>query len=322
MLKSLFSGLFAGVRSILSINLGLYCFFTLTAGIALADSKRDLPVSVVVSIPPLAKIVGDILGQQPVPSLLPKGQNPVSYDPKISQVSALAKADLFFSVGVPFEKKLLASFRQLNTKLVVIPLREGMGLSPIEAEIHKDEGHHHHHHGDDDPHVWLDPVKLEKIVTLVEGAVLEFLKKKNPKHLNLWEDKIERNAMQQRLALSELYQSLLKRFKPFASKSFMVFHPAYGHFASRFGLEQIAIEENGREPGPKRIKELLEIARKKKINRIFVQDAFPSKGANWLAKSLQVEQTRIDPMSPDPIASIRKFGDYLVKDFQTIYSIK
>ena len=66
----------------------------------------------------------------------------------------------------------------------------------------------------------------------------------------------------------------------------MVFHPAWGYFAHSYGLKQVPVEIEGKDPKPAQLKTLIEHAREKQIKAIFVQPQFSSKSAKLVAKEI------------------------------------
>ena len=63
---------------------------------------------------------------------------------------------------------------------------------------------------------------------------------------------------------------------------FMVFHPSWGYLAHDYGLVQVPVEIEGKEPKPAQLKELIELARKEGIKVIFVPASvfYPERRSN------------------------------------------
>ena len=60
-------------------------------------------------------------------------------------------------------------------------------------------------------------------------------------------------------------------------RSFIIYHPALGYFARDYGLNQLSIEFEGKNPSPAQIRKLVDIAQKEKINTVFVDKGFDTK---------------------------------------------
>ncbi len=79
----------------------------------------------------------------------------------------------------------------------------------------------------------------------------------------------------------------------------MIYHPNLAYLARDYGLEEVAVEFEGKEPPPSRLKYLIDLARTKKINTIFVQREYDSKNAKAIADEIGAEVVVIDPLSVD-----------------------
>jgi len=75
-----------------------------------------------------------------------------------------------------------------------------------------------------------------------------------------------------------------------------VFHPSWGYFAKDFGLNQVSIEFEGKEPSPKRLQEIIAFAKSKNIKVIFVQPQISSSTVETLAKELNAKVVKINPL--------------------------
>jgi len=80
-------------------------------------------------------------------------------------------------------------------------------------------------------------------------------------------------------------------------KTFICFHPAWAYFAREYGLKQIAIEPDGKEPSPSDIKKIIDVAKKEDIKTIFVQKEFSEDIARAIAKDIGGKTVQLDPLS-------------------------
>jgi zinc transport system substrate-binding protein len=83
------------------------------------------------------------------------------------------------------------------------------------------------------------------------------------------------------------------------SGHFMVFHPSWGYFAKAYGLEQIPVEMEGKEPKPAQLRHLIKLAREKKIITLFVQPEFSRKSAELIAREIKGQVVVISPLAQD-----------------------
>ncbi len=89
-------------------------------------------------------------------------------------------------------------------------------------------------------------------------------------------------------------------------QQFMVFHPAWGYFAHSYGLQQVPVEIEGKDPKPAQLKALIEHARENQIKSIFVQPQFSSKSAKLVAKEIGGQVTVADPLASDWYINLRE----------------
>ena len=89
------------------------------------------------------------------------------------------------------------------------------------------------------------------------------------------------------------------------NRKFLVFHPAWGYFADRYGLEQVAIEYQGKEPGAKAVARIISMAQKEGISVIFVQPQFDQRLARQIADSIEGQVIVVDPLSSNYINNMR-----------------
>lgn len=87
---------------------------------------------------------------------------------------------------------------------------------------------------------------------------------------------------------------------------FMVFHPAWGYFADAYGLHQVPIEIEGKDPKPAQLKHLIEHAKEHGIKVIFVQPQFSIQSAETIANAIGGEVVFANPLALDWANNIRK----------------
>jgi zinc transport system substrate-binding protein len=79
----------------------------------------------------------------------------------------------------------------------------------------------------------------------------------------------------------------------------MVFHPSWGYFAKEYGLKQLPIEIEGKEPKPAALGAFIKKAKHHKVKAIFVQPEFSQKAAQQIAKEVGVKVISVPTLSPD-----------------------
>ncbi len=91
----------------------------------------------------------------------------------------------------------------------------------------------------------------------------------------------------------------------------MIFHPSLAYFARDYNLEQIPIEEEGKEPSPAYMRQLIDIAREKEITTIFISSQFNNQSAVTIARQLNARVEEFNPSSPDWSNNMRSIAQKL-----------
>ncbi len=268
------------------------------AGALLAASPRAFavpgaaPVRVAVSIPPQQWLVQQVAGSAAsVSVLVGPGLSPENFAPSPRQVADLQAAEVYFSAGVAFELGLLPRLRAMPDAPRLA------GRRPV-SERHGTDGGH------EDPHAWLDPREAAAFA----DTVCRVLSELRPGQAAAFAR--GRDALQAQLAA--LDRDLAAQLAPCRGREFFVFHPAYGHFAARYGLTQVAVEDHGREPGARHLAETIERAQAAGARTIFVQPQFPRRSADAVASAIGAKVVVADPLAADYPAALRALADALV----------
>jgi zinc transport system substrate-binding protein len=259
---------------------------------------------VFVSIIPQKYFVEKIGGEfVDVSVMVQPGASPAVYEPKPAQMVALSKAKVYFAVGVPFEAVWLERIMTANPNLTVVPTEKGIRKRVMREHHHKEEGiatlEKRRDHKIKDPHIWLSP----PLVMVLARNVLDALCRTDPSHCAAYETNYKRFIIE----LVELDAEIRRVFAGQGrGMAFMVFHPAWGYFAEAYGLEQIPIETEGKEPKPAELRELIKHAQRRGIRIIFVQPQFSAKSAKTIAKAIGGEVAYADPLALNWAENLRK----------------
>ncbi|WOE70000.1 zinc ABC transporter substrate-binding protein [Hydrogenimonas thermophila] len=244
-------------------------------------------VNVVVSILPqktfVKKIAGDLAD---VTVMVSPGASPATYEPKPSQMKKITKAQIYFSIGVPFEKAWLPRFKDQNQNIKIIDTAEGIKKLPMQEHHHEANNHSS---STLDPHIWLSP----SLVKIQAKNIADALKKIDPNHKTVYENNLKKFEQE----IDELNRRLLKILKPCKGKAMMVFHPSWGYFAKDYGLEQIPIEVEGKEPKSKELVNIIHEAKEEGVKILFVQPQFSKRTAKVIATSIGAKIVEADPVA-------------------------
>jgi zinc transport system substrate-binding protein len=238
-----------------------------------------------VSILPLKYFADQLIdGNFEVEVMVPPGASPETYSPTPKQMIHLSEAKAYFSIGyLGFEQVWLENFKATNANLQVYPTSAGIEMIK-EEQTHTD----HDHPAGVDPHIWSSP----KTAQIMAENMCNGLKKIDPANTAAY----DANLKKLKLKISSVDSAITRIFKESSEKRFVVFHPALGYLARDYGLEQLAIEFEGKIPSPKHLKQVIEAARKAKVKFILIQKEFDAENAEVIAKETGSTILQIDPL--------------------------
>lgn len=267
-------------------------------------------MKVFVSIVPQSYFVERIGGSRvDVSVMVGPGQSPATYEPKPKQMADLGRAALYFRIGVPFENVWMDRISQINPEMKVVDTRDGITLLPMTPHSHdddkgsrrKDGGKKHPGSGLKDPHIWLSL----RLVKIQSQNICRALMEQDPPGKDLYRDNLQTFLVE----LDKLDARISHTFQNLEYRRFMVFHPAWGYFAHDYGLEQIPIEIEGKEPNAKSLANLIEQAKEKGIRVIFVQKHFSSRTAQTVAHAIGGKVVKVDPLAKDYLDNMKQIAD-------------
>ncbi len=267
-------------------------------------------INAIVSILPEQTFVKAIGGERVnVSVMVLPGNSPHTYEPKPSQMKDIAKATLYFAIGVEFENIWLDKFKNLNKSMQVIDLSSDIKKLPIQAKHHnKHQEEHDDEHQGNDPHIWTSPDNVK----IIAGNIYKALSKADPSNESYYKQNYKR-FITLIIETDSKIKSILSN-KPKGTK-FMVFHPSWGYFAQVYGLEQLPVELEGKSPKPKELITLIKKAREENLSAIFTQPEFSDSIAKVMANELQIKVIKVSPLSPN-------WSDNLINISKAIAGIK
>jgi len=266
----------------------------------LSFSKTNVIVSIVPQKLFVEKIAGD---KAEVTVMVKTGSSPHNYQPKPSQMKEVSKADIYFSIGVEFEKVWLPKFQHQNHNMLLVDSSQG---------IEKNHDHHscsHEHHEDEasiDPHVWVDPINVKTIAK----NIYETLIKVDANNSDFYKKNYEAYLVE----LEQLDSDIKKILKETPKGSnFMVFHPSWGYFAKRYNLTQLPVEVEGKEPKMKALIGIIKKAKKAKVQAIFTQPEFSDKASKNIANNLKIEVIKASPLAENWTENLKMLAKAIAK---------
>jgi zinc transport system substrate-binding protein len=293
--------------------LGVLCLLS-GSGVA----ARAEPVSVFVSLLPQKYFVERIGGDHvEVGIMVPPGQSPATYEPTPKQMAQLADAAVYFRIGVPFEDVWIERISAANPIMKMVDAREGITLREMDThddeqrhagdhnqaagEARKPEAESGHDHGRYDPHIWTAP----PLVKIMAARIRDTLSALDPDHGSDYEANYARFAAD----LDALDKEIRQKLEAKKARRFMVYHPAWGYFADTYGLKQIPIETEGKEPGAKQLAGLVERAKADGIRIIVVQQQFGRRNAEAVAAAIDGRVVSVDPLAENYLENTRAIAN-------------
>ncbi len=236
-----------------------------------------LKLKVAVSILPQAYFVERIGGDSvEVRVLMPKYASHESYEPTPKQLAALSRSDLYVKVGGPhflFERKYVDPILRERKSIAVADMSEGVPLL------------------EEDPHVWISPHTVKPAVRNIEKA----LSARRPDRADAFRKNLDLFLKE----IDDLDRKITALLSAKKGASFIIFHPALGYFADRYGLNQLVIESEGKSPSALHLRRITDRAREKNIRHILVQKGFDHRNARAVAGQIGADLMEIDPLEKD-----------------------
>lgn len=264
---------------------------------------------VIVSILPYEFFVGKISGSTiDVHSLVPAGMDVHTFEPTARSTRLLLNSRGWIGIGEPFEKKITDTLSQAASRKVMLTISDHLSLLQYPNTLHFQSTRPAAHAcGGQDRHVWLSPKLIRKQIPLIANSLIAMF----PEHREAYLE----NAKTLGKEMQDLDLSLEKTLAPISGSTFLISHPALGYFCKDYGLFQLSVETDGKEPLPKDLNQILSLAREKNIKLMVVQKNYPDKGAKIIAKQLQIPIYYFDPYQSNYIENLQELATVLLKTY-------
>ena len=259
---------------------GMFVFYSLfSCSHKAKESKQAL---LMVSIEPLRYFTEAIAGDCfQVQSIVPEGYNPESYKPTPEQLILLSDCKLFFKIGqLGFETTWLEKACQEHPNLHIIDTSDSMRTDACGIPLALF-----------DPHTWTSPQNAAWICKTICQSLCDM----DSVHADLY-----RNNLDKVLArIEQTDQQIHQILTDLPSRTFITVHPSLTYFARTYGLQQLSIEKDGKEPTPADLKELIRLCRKDGSPVILIQKQFSRAQAEIIAKETGSNIVSINPLGYD-----------------------
>ncbi|MDD5095056.1 MAG: zinc ABC transporter substrate-binding protein [Dehalococcoidia bacterium] len=263
-------------------------------------SANDGRIGMIVSVLPQAEFAETVGGDKVnVTVMVPPGADPHTYELTPSQMRKVSKARLYAKVGsgVEFELAWLNKLIAQNRNMGVIDCSEGIVLAEGIGEDEHDDGI--------DPHIWMSPVNAKIMVQNICAGLVEI----DPANQTYYE--ANRDAYLQKL--TQLDQEIREGLSGVTNRIFMVYHPAFGYFASEYNLTMLPIQKEGKEPTASGLASLIDQAKEYNIRVIFAETQFNPQSAKVIAKEIGGKVIMVDPLARDYIVNMQTLADEMIQ---------
>jgi zinc transport system substrate-binding protein len=249
-------------------------------------SVEKTPEVISVSILPQKFFIDQLTGGSvKVNVMIPPGAGPATYSPTAQQLQSMSQSRLYVSMGhLGYEQTWLKRLTELSPDMVILNLSDSLNLI-TSSEEHND----HTHNNGIDPHIWMSPKVVAIFMPRLKTALLH--------NFPLLTDTIEKNYALFMTKLNNLSQKTDTLVSLLPQKKFLIFHPALTYLARDYGLIQISIEQDGKEPSPAFLAGLIQKAKHEKIPVIFIQKEYDIRNAQLIGREANVQIEQINPMA-------------------------
>ena len=255
---------------------------------------NDDKIGVIVSIPPQAEFVEKVGGDKVIVTVMvPPGADPHTYEPVPAQLEEVSRAQIYVKVGsagagsgIEFELVWMDKIIDINGKMLVVDSSRGVKFFavtyengvPVEYNEYDEDSMDRSALKGIDPHIWLSPANAK----IMSENIYRGLVRVDPENQEYYKKNLDNYLAELDMLNEEIDQMFLEK----ENKIIIVFHPTWTYFTLDYGIKQIAIEEEGKEPTAEGIKELIDKARQYDIKVIFASPEFSTRSAEAVAREI------------------------------------
>ncbi len=256
------------------------------------EAKHDGKPTIAVTYGPLAYLLREVAGERcDVTVTLPPGANPESYDPTMAELRRLGDCAAYFQMNTPgFEESMASRFKALARS-------DSARVADVSAGIERIEGTHaDDSHGD--PHIW-NSVRNARTIAANMARELSAI---DPAGASYYKPRLDSLTA----SLDALDAEIASTLKASGNRAFAIQHPSLSYFARDYGLEQIPIESDGKEPSPAQMAERLAYAIGHHPSVMFFEREHNPEQAAELARQIGVPLVELRLNSEDWPQQMRK----------------
>lgn len=213
--------------------------------------------------------------------IAPDGIGAHDFEPTAQDVATLQDIDLFIIHGAGFAAWAERISPELQKNGVeILTVADSIELLPAAA------GEEY----SDDPHVWLDPVRVQQMVSIIRDQLIA---------IDLSNEAAYTTAAQEYTAdLEQLHQEYTTGLRTCESRTVIVAHDAFAYLGVRYNLELLPIAgiSPESEPSARHIAELADLAGEQGVTTIFFETLTSPALAQTLAQEAGATTDVLNPL--------------------------
>lgn len=282
----------------------IICIATFTIGCtqskdtAKTDKEKHGNLKIYTTFYPLYDFTKKIAGDNAqVENLIPAGAEPHDFELSPKQMARIYDGDIFIFLGEsmePWAAKIAEDLSKNGVKVLEV------GTDLIE---------------NNDSHIWLDPVLAKQMAQ----KIFETIAAVDPGSKELYQQNL--NDLLEKL--DELDKKLLEAASKSSKKDVVTSHAFLGYMAKRYGFNQISITglSPQDEPSPKKVAEIVNMAKSKDIKYILIEKGSSSKLPEAVANEIEAQILIINPLEtlwPDEIKAGEDYFSVMEKNLDVL----
>jgi zinc transport system substrate-binding protein len=245
-----------------------------------ANREHTVSVSILPQQYLVQRVAGNLVN---INVMIPPGANPATHDLTPGQLKKLHNSSIYFAIGhLPFEHTHLYPILQKQKNILLVNHSDGQQL--LDGTC----GDPHH---PVDPHIWMSPARAKQIA----ATIARTLQQQYPRH----QKTLAANLHQLNNEIDSIHREATRVTANTPHKTLLVYHPALAYFAADYGMQQLVIEHDGKEPTPLHLKKTIDTARALGIKTVLIQEQFDQQNARAVAREIGARVITIDPLNPD-----------------------
>jgi len=278
---------------------------------------NDDKIGVIVSIPPQAEFVEKVGGDKVIVTVMvPPGADPHTYEPVPAQLEEVSRAQIYVKVGsagagsgIEFELVWMDKIIDINGKMLVVDSSRGVKFFavtyengvPVEYNEYDEDSMDRSALKGIDPHIWLSPANAK----IMSENIYRGLVRVDPENQEYYKKNLDNYLAELDMLNEEINQMFLEK----ENKVIIVFHPAWTYFALDYGIKQMAIEEEGKEPTAEGIKDLIDKARQYNIKVIFASPECSTRSAEAIAREIGGSVKLVSSLNKNYVENMKEVAE-------------